>query len=102
MWQFLLDRDNGVKWLEGYHRTMSVLVVPRGCSWYDEYPGATVRNQVNHGILARHLMKSVPSYDEEWWYDDEYWYGDVPSCGGTIDLIGGMMNSGGVTQILMV
>ena len=45
---------------------MSVLVVPRGGLWYDEYPGATVRKQVNHGILSsssdeevfRHMMMS--------------------------------------------
>ena len=53
--------SNGVKWLEGYHRTMSV---PRGCSWDDEYPDATVREQVSHGILAHHRLRSVPLYDE--------------------------------------
>ena len=29
--------SNGVKWLKGYHRTMSVLVGPWECSWYDKY-----------------------------------------------------------------
>ena len=55
---------NGVKWLEGYRHTISVLVVPGGCSWEDEYPGATVREQANHGILARHRMRSVSSYND--------------------------------------
>ena len=58
--------SNGVKWLEGYHRTIRILVVPRGCSWHNEDPGATVRKQVNHGILSsssdeevfRHMMMS--------------------------------------------
>ena len=35
--------------MEDYRRTMSVLVIPQGCLWDDEYPGATVREQVNHG-----------------------------------------------------
>ena len=58
--------SNGVKWLEGYHRTIKILIVPRGCSWDDEYLGGTVRKQVNHGILSsssdeevfRHMMMS--------------------------------------------
>ena len=35
---------------------MRILITSRGCSWYDEYLGTTVREQVNHGILARHRM----------------------------------------------
>ena len=31
-------KGNGVIWLGGYYRTMSVFVGPRGCSWYDGYP----------------------------------------------------------------
>ena len=86
--------SNGVKWLEGYHRTIRILTVPGGCSWHDKYLGTTVREQVNHGILnSSSDEESVPSYDDDGWYDDEYWYGDVPSCGGTT-------NSHGVMRVL--
>ena len=88
--------------MEGYHRTIRILVVPRGCSWYDEYPGTMVRKQVNHGILSLSSdEESVLSCDDEGWYDDEYWYGDIPSCSGTMNSIGGIRNSGGVTRILV-
>ena len=64
--------SNGVKWLEGYHRTIRILVVPRGCSWHDEYLGTTVKEQVYHGILnSSSDEESVPSYDDDGWYDDE-------------------------------
>ena len=81
---------------------MSILIGPRGCLWYDEYPSTTVIEQVYHGILSSSSDEEVLSYDDKWWYDDEYRSGDVPSCGGTMDSIGGMMNSGGVTRILVV
>ena len=69
--------------------------------------GATVMKQVYHGILSSSMDEEVLSYDDKWWYDkwwydDEYWSGDVPSCGGTMDFIGGMTNSGGVTRMLVV
>ena len=64
--------------------------------------GATVMEQVYHGILSSSSDEEASSYDDKWWYDDEYWSGDVPSCGGTMDSIGGMMNSGGVIRILVV
>ena len=64
--------------------------------------GATVMEQVYHGILSSSSDEEVLSYDDKWWYDDEYWSDDVPNCGGTMDSIGGIMSSGGVTRILVV
>ena len=64
--------------------------------------GATVMEQVYHGILSLSSDEEVLSYDDKWWYDNEYWSDDVPSCGGTMDSIGGMTNSGSVIRILVV
>ena len=43
--------------------------------------GATVMEQVYHGILSSSSDEEVLSYDDKWWYDDGYWSDDVPSCG---------------------
>ena len=80
---------------------MHILVGPRGRLWYNEYPGAMVIKQVNHGILARHRMRNCLCLTmSRLRYNYEQWNDDVPSCGGTMNSCGGKMNFiGGMTEI---